>query len=102
MGPLNGLLICCSYLDPAEGASSYNFDIAKKSDLTRLYNSKVYKAERMRRPLGILGTTIGPISHTGFVFFPQFQKRLPVAYSLVHRNGYQRVYCHREKGIIHS
>ncbi|CAL8299327.1 unnamed protein product [Gadus morhua 'NCC'] len=50
-----------------EGASSYNFDIAKKSDLTRLYNSKVYKAERMWRPLGILGTTIGPISHTGFV-----------------------------------
>uniref|UniRef100_A0A8C5FLM3 Uncharacterized protein n=1 Tax=Gadus morhua TaxID=8049 RepID=A0A8C5FLM3_GADMO len=49
------------------GASSYNFDIAKKSDLTRLYNSKVYKAERMRRPFGILGTTIGPISHTGFV-----------------------------------
>ncbi|KAJ3581294.1 hypothetical protein NHX12_016804 [Muraenolepis orangiensis] len=49
----------------AEGASSYNYDLSRKSDLTKLYNSPVYLAERMKRPLANMGVMIGPISHSG-------------------------------------
>uniref|UniRef100_A0A3B4VEC6 Uncharacterized protein n=1 Tax=Seriola dumerili TaxID=41447 RepID=A0A3B4VEC6_SERDU len=41
-----------------------NYDLSGKN-LTELYNSPVYKAERMRRPLGSNSTMVGPISHTG-------------------------------------
>ncbi|XP_060776888.1 uncharacterized protein LOC132886347 [Neoarius graeffei] len=34
-----------------DSGNSYNYDISKKSDLTKLYNSKVYEAERLTRPL---------------------------------------------------
>ncbi|KAJ3598411.1 hypothetical protein NHX12_001921, partial [Muraenolepis orangiensis] len=48
-----------------EGTSSYNYDLSSMSDLTRLYNSPVYLAERMKRPLGSMDVIIGPISHSG-------------------------------------
>ncbi|KAG8010911.1 hypothetical protein GBF38_013735 [Nibea albiflora] len=35
------------------------------AELTRLYSSPVYKAERMKRPLGSSSFMIGPISHSG-------------------------------------
>ncbi|XP_045897284.1 uncharacterized protein LOC123964246 [Micropterus dolomieu] len=35
------------------------------AELTRLYNSPVYLAERMKRPLGSNSFQIGPISHSG-------------------------------------
>uniref|UniRef100_A0A8C9XCM5 Uncharacterized protein n=1 Tax=Sander lucioperca TaxID=283035 RepID=A0A8C9XCM5_SANLU len=35
------------------------------SELTRLYNSPVYKAERLKRPLGSSSFMIGPLSHSG-------------------------------------
>ncbi|KAJ3598407.1 hypothetical protein NHX12_001917 [Muraenolepis orangiensis] len=49
----------------AEGTSSYNYDLSSMSDLTRLYNSPVYLAERMKRPLGSMDVMIGPLSHSG-------------------------------------
>uniref|UniRef100_A0A671Y5T5 Uncharacterized protein n=1 Tax=Sparus aurata TaxID=8175 RepID=A0A671Y5T5_SPAAU len=44
------------------GTSNYNLS---GSDLRRLYNSKVYKAELMKRPLAGLPIMWGPISHSG-------------------------------------
>lgn len=35
------------------------------SDLTNLYNSPVYLAERMQRPLDGMDTSLGILSHTG-------------------------------------
>uniref|UniRef100_A0A671VP67 Uncharacterized protein n=1 Tax=Sparus aurata TaxID=8175 RepID=A0A671VP67_SPAAU len=35
------------------------------AELTRLYNSKVYKAERMKQPLGSSAVIVGPLSHSG-------------------------------------
>ncbi|KAM8735715.1 uncharacterized protein AB9X84_024068 [Acanthopagrus schlegelii] len=35
------------------------------AELTRLYNSPVYKAERMKQPLGSSGFILGPLSHSG-------------------------------------
>ncbi|KAA0703416.1 hypothetical protein E1301_Tti006787 [Triplophysa tibetana] len=45
--------------------NSYNYDLSKMSDLRKLYNSKVYKAERMTRPLEGLSFQLGIISHSG-------------------------------------
>ncbi|MGH0139259.1 UNVERIFIED_CONTAM: hypothetical protein FKN15_037207 [Acipenser sinensis] len=39
--------------------------MTRKSDLNRLYNSRVIHAERVRRPLGNLPVAIGPLSHSG-------------------------------------
>ncbi|XP_036931745.1 uncharacterized protein LOC119006780 [Acanthopagrus latus] len=44
--------------------SNHNYDLSG-SDLRRLYNSPVYKAERMKRPLEGTGFVAGPISHSG-------------------------------------
>ncbi|KAM8733940.1 uncharacterized protein AB9X84_022891 [Acanthopagrus schlegelii] len=46
------------------GTSNHNYDLSG-SDLRRLYNSKVYKAELMKRPLGGLPIMLGPLSHSG-------------------------------------
>ncbi|KAM6995363.1 uncharacterized protein LKV04_007595 [Tautogolabrus adspersus] len=46
------------------GTPNYNYDLSG-SDLTRLYNSPVYKAERMKRPLDGTSVVIGPLSHSG-------------------------------------
>ncbi|KAG7475651.1 hypothetical protein JOB18_034980 [Solea senegalensis] len=43
---------------------SHSFDLAG-SDLTRLYNSPVFQADRMKRPLDGLSSWMGPISHSG-------------------------------------
>ncbi|KAK2902894.1 hypothetical protein Q8A67_007607 [Cirrhinus molitorella] len=45
--------------------NSYNYDLSKMSDLTKLYNSKVYKAERMTRPLEGMSFQLGKLSHSG-------------------------------------
>ncbi|KAK2845174.1 hypothetical protein Q5P01_011833 [Channa striata] len=42
----------------------HNYDLLG-SDLTRLYNSPVDYAERMKRPLGDSSSWLGPISHSG-------------------------------------
>ncbi|CAL8248818.1 unnamed protein product [Lota lota] len=47
------------------GASPFSFDLSKGSDLTRLYNSPVKEAVRMRRPLGKTGFQLGSLSHSG-------------------------------------
>ncbi|KAJ8004883.1 hypothetical protein DPEC_G00140920 [Dallia pectoralis] len=44
---------------------SYNYDLSKMSELTKLYNSKVYKVDRMRRPLEGTSFQLGIISHSG-------------------------------------
>uniref|UniRef100_A0AAZ3QZ36 Uncharacterized protein n=1 Tax=Oncorhynchus tshawytscha TaxID=74940 RepID=A0AAZ3QZ36_ONCTS len=47
------------------GGGSYNYDISKMSDLRKLYNSKVYEADRMRRPLEGMSFQVGVLSHSG-------------------------------------
>ncbi|CAJ1061335.1 uncharacterized protein LOC127362983 [Xyrichtys novacula] len=46
------------------GTPNHNYDLSG-SALTRLYNSPVYKAERMKRPLDGTSFVLGPISHSG-------------------------------------
>ncbi|RXM91255.1 hypothetical protein EOD39_21366 [Acipenser ruthenus] len=46
-------------------AKNFPHDMTRKSDLNRLYNSRVIHAERVRRPLGNLPVAIGPLSHSG-------------------------------------
>ncbi|NP_001373348.1 uncharacterized protein LOC101883708 precursor [Danio rerio] len=45
--------------------NSYNYDLSKMSDLRKLYNSKVFKAERMTRPLEGMSFQVGVLSHSG-------------------------------------
>ncbi|KAM9404578.1 uncharacterized protein ACWYII_028359 [Salvelinus alpinus] len=47
------------------GGGTYNYDISKMSDLRKLYNSKVYEADRMRRPLEGMSFQVGVLSHSG-------------------------------------
>ncbi|XP_066571863.1 uncharacterized protein LOC136760395 [Amia ocellicauda] len=47
------------------GGGSYSYDLSKQSDLTKLYNSKVYIADRMRRPLEGTSFMFGKLSHSG-------------------------------------
>ncbi|KAL0985315.1 hypothetical protein UPYG_G00155380 [Umbra pygmaea] len=47
------------------GGGSYSYDLSKRSDLTKLYNSKVLEADRMRRPLEGMSFQLGLISHSG-------------------------------------
>ncbi|XP_072536039.1 uncharacterized protein [Salminus brasiliensis] len=56
------LLTECSW---GNGNTNYNYDLSKMSDLRKLYNSKVYKAERMTRPLEGLSFQAGKLSHSG-------------------------------------
>ncbi|KAL7394048.1 hypothetical protein ABVT39_019809 [Epinephelus coioides] len=46
------------------GTPNHNYEVSG-SELTRLYNSPVYEAERMKRPLDGTSVVIGPISHSG-------------------------------------
>ena len=46
------------------GGSNRNYDVSGPG-LTRLYNAKVYLAEKMKRPLEGTAVIIGPISHSG-------------------------------------
>lgn len=62
------LLLCCSCVIITfliGGGGSYNYDISKMSDLRKLYNSKVYEADRMRRPLEGMSFQVGVLSHSG-------------------------------------
>ncbi|KAI4896880.1 hypothetical protein NFI96_009258 [Prochilodus magdalenae] len=45
--------------------NSYSYDLSKMSDLRKLYNSKVYLADRMTRPLEGLSIKVGILSHSG-------------------------------------
>ncbi|KAM7382821.1 hypothetical protein PAMP_002528 [Pampus punctatissimus] len=47
-----------------ERERTHSFDLSG-SDLTRLYNSPVQHAERMKRPLEGTSSILGPISHSG-------------------------------------
>ncbi|XP_073728349.1 uncharacterized protein [Misgurnus anguillicaudatus] len=47
------------------GGNSYNYDLSKGSDLRKLYNSKVFKAERMTRPLEGMSFQFSKFSHSG-------------------------------------
>lgn len=46
------------------GTPNLNYDLSG-SDLRRLYNSPVFKAERMKRPLTGTSFVLGPLSHSG-------------------------------------
>ncbi|XP_070767845.1 uncharacterized protein [Enoplosus armatus] len=46
------------------GTPNHSYDLSG-SDLTRLYNSAVFKAERMKRPLEGTSFVLGPLSHSG-------------------------------------
>ncbi|KAK6491317.1 hypothetical protein HHUSO_G3350 [Huso huso] len=48
-----------------QGGKSFPHDITQQSDLTKLYNSPVYKADRMRRPLDGMSFSLGILSHSG-------------------------------------
>uniref|UniRef100_A0A8C4STE0 Uncharacterized protein n=1 Tax=Erpetoichthys calabaricus TaxID=27687 RepID=A0A8C4STE0_ERPCA len=51
-------------ISSGRGGRSFPHDIRTKSGLNTLFNSRVVKAERVRRPLGGF-PVIGPLSHTG-------------------------------------
>ncbi|XP_062402096.1 uncharacterized protein LOC134092927 [Sardina pilchardus] len=59
------MLVVAAHCGVGEGTNSYNYDLHKMSDLTKLYNSKVYVADRMTRPLSGMTVQIGPLSHSG-------------------------------------
>ncbi|KAI9520288.1 hypothetical protein NQZ68_020189 [Dissostichus eleginoides] len=46
------------------GTTSHSYDLSG-SELRRIYNSPVFMAERLKRPLDGLSVRIGPISHSG-------------------------------------
>uniref|UniRef100_A0A673L7A8 Uncharacterized protein n=1 Tax=Sinocyclocheilus rhinocerous TaxID=307959 RepID=A0A673L7A8_9TELE len=45
--------------------NSYSYDLSKMSDLRKLYNSKVFMAEMMTRPLEGMSFQLGKLSHSG-------------------------------------
>ncbi|KAJ8288172.1 hypothetical protein COCON_G00008310 [Conger conger] len=52
-------------LSSSSKGGTYTYDLSKLSDLTKLYNSGVHKAERLKRPLDGWSTTVGVLSHSG-------------------------------------
>ncbi|KAK1173003.1 hypothetical protein AOXY_G5724 [Acipenser oxyrinchus oxyrinchus] len=48
-----------------KGGKSFPHDMTLQSDLTKLYNSPVYKVDRMRQPIGGLSFALGILSHSG-------------------------------------
>ncbi|XP_051255372.1 uncharacterized protein LOC127362983 [Dicentrarchus labrax] len=46
------------------GTPNHNYELSG-SELRRLYNSAVFKAERMKRPLDGTSFVLGPLSHSG-------------------------------------
>uniref|UniRef100_A0A671QWK9 Lipocalin/cytosolic fatty-acid binding domain-containing protein n=1 Tax=Sinocyclocheilus anshuiensis TaxID=1608454 RepID=A0A671QWK9_9TELE len=64
-----GLLLLAMVAMVAESSwgngNSYSYDLSKMSDLRKLYNSKVFKAERMTRPLEGMTFQVGKLSHSG-------------------------------------
>ncbi|KAF4103066.1 hypothetical protein G5714_015949 [Onychostoma macrolepis] len=65
-----GLLLLAVLAIVSESSSGkekgpYKYDLSNKSDLNKLYNSKVYMAERFTRPLNGMPFQIGILSHSG-------------------------------------
>ncbi|KAI5106055.1 hypothetical protein C0J45_3752 [Silurus meridionalis] len=66
-----GVFVFITALIVAEGSwgsgkkDSYSYDLSDQADLTKLYNSKVYKAERVTRPLDGQSRERGIFSHSG-------------------------------------
>ncbi|XP_052473399.1 uncharacterized protein LOC128029987 [Carassius gibelio] len=66
-----GLLLLSTVVMLAESSwgngkgNSYSYDLSKMSDLRKLYNSKVFMAERMTRPLEGMSFQLGKLSHSG-------------------------------------
>uniref|UniRef100_A0A671M909 Uncharacterized protein n=1 Tax=Sinocyclocheilus anshuiensis TaxID=1608454 RepID=A0A671M909_9TELE len=65
-----GLLLLAVLAMVAESSSGkefdpYKYDLSNKSDLNKLYNSKVYMAELFTRPLDGIPFQIGILSHSG-------------------------------------
>ncbi|KAF3838997.1 hypothetical protein F7725_017714 [Dissostichus mawsoni] len=46
------------------GSTTHSYELSKPS-LTQIYNSQVFKAEFMKRPLNGFSFTLGPLSHSG-------------------------------------
>ncbi|KAJ8415769.1 hypothetical protein AAFF_G00403260 [Aldrovandia affinis] len=44
---------------------THNYDLSKIADLRKLYNSKVFVADRMKRPLDGMPVAFGALSHSG-------------------------------------
>uniref|UniRef100_A0A3B4GFZ3 Uncharacterized protein n=1 Tax=Pundamilia nyererei TaxID=303518 RepID=A0A3B4GFZ3_9CICH len=63
---LSALTLLALTVDASSGPgySNYNYDLSGQ-DLTRLYNSPVMTAERMKRPLEGTPVILGPLSHSG-------------------------------------
>ncbi|KAL7393959.1 hypothetical protein ABVT39_018336 [Epinephelus coioides] len=60
------MLLCALTLTVlAVAVESWSQGNLSGAELTRLYNSKVYYAEKMKRPLGSSSSAIGPFSHSG-------------------------------------
>ena len=66
-----GVFVLAVALMVAEGSwgngkgNSYSYDLSNAADLRKLYNSKVYEADRMTRPLEGLSFQAGVLSHSG-------------------------------------
>ncbi|KAM9489331.1 uncharacterized protein Hap1MRO34_006044 [Clarias gariepinus] len=66
-----GLVVLVTALIVAEASwgsdkgNSYSYDLSKMSDLRKLYNSKVYQADRLTRPLEGMSIQVGVLSHSG-------------------------------------
>ncbi|KAF7647031.1 hypothetical protein LDENG_00178830 [Lucifuga dentata] len=58
------LLLLLAESSSGGDSQSFSYDLSG-SDLTRLYNSRVYKAEKMKRPLDGTSFIAGPLSHSG-------------------------------------
>ncbi|XP_035770178.1 uncharacterized protein LOC118455413 [Neolamprologus brichardi] len=63
---LSALTLLALTVDASSGPgySNYNYDRSGQ-DLTRLYNSPVITAERVKRPLEGMPFILGPLSHSG-------------------------------------
>ncbi|KAK6491236.1 hypothetical protein HHUSO_G6000 [Huso huso] len=48
-----------------EGGESFPHDLKSQADIKALYKLRVFRAERLERPLTNLSAAAGPISHTG-------------------------------------
>ncbi|XP_072572847.1 uncharacterized protein [Paramormyrops kingsleyae] len=59
------VLAAIVYASSSGGGGPYTYDISTQSGLTALYNSPVYLAEKMTRPLGTSSVKVGWISHSG-------------------------------------
>ncbi|KAM4601309.1 uncharacterized protein ACJ7VT_021080 [Polymixia lowei] len=62
---LTELLVAVESSSGGGGGRTYNYDLSNAADLRRLYNSPVFQADRMKRPLEGMSFRLGPLSHSG-------------------------------------